>query len=93
VSIEAYVNNHPHHVGPNVAGELGAHSSTAITCGARTIIARDSAEVLVDHDPSCSRRRSASPPACPRRTQRLVGEIDDDRPAAREIEEIERLMR
>jgi Flp pilus assembly CpaE family ATPase len=37
--------------------------------------------------------RSARRLAHAARSGRLVGEIDDDRPAAREIEEIERLKR
>ena len=68
-------------------------------CGARTIIAREIAELLVDHDPpalgSTIGQRVGFADAA--RSGRLVGEIDDDGPAAREIAsltaEIERLMR
>ena len=68
-------------------------------CGARTIIARETVELLVDHDPpvpgSTIGRRVGFADAA--RSGRLVGEIDDDRPAASEIAsltaEIERLMR
>jgi chromosome partitioning protein len=68
-------------------------------CGARTIIARETAELLVDHDPpvlaSTIGQRVGFADAA--RSGRLVGEIDDDGPAAREIAaltaEIERLMR
>ena len=68
-------------------------------CGARTIIARETAELLVDHDPpvlgsTIGQRVSFADAA---RGGRLVGEIDDDGPAAGEIAsltaEIERLMR
>ena len=67
--------------------------------GARTIIARETAELLVDHDPpvlgSTIGQRVGFADAA--RSGRLVGEIDDDGPAAREIAaltaEIERLMR
>jgi chromosome partitioning protein len=68
-------------------------------CGARTIIARETVELLVDHDPpvlgSTIGQRVGFADAA--RSGRLVGEIDDDGPAAREIAslpaEIERLMR
>jgi len=68
-------------------------------CGARTIIARQIAELLVDHDPpvlgSTIGQRVGFADAA--RNGRLVGEINDDGPAAREIAsltaEIERLMR
>lgn len=68
-------------------------------CGARTIIARETAEMLVDHDPpvlaSTIGQRVGFPNAA--RIGRLVGEIDVDGPAAREIAdltaEIERLVR
>jgi chromosome partitioning protein len=68
-------------------------------CGARTIIARETAEQLVDHDPpvlasTIGQRVSFADAA---RSGRLVGEIDDDGRASREITslsaEIERLMR
>jgi len=70
-----------------------------LNCGARTIIAHDTAELLVDHDPpllaSTIGQRVGFADAA--RSGRLVGEIDDDRPAAREIAsltaKIERLMR
>ena len=68
-------------------------------CGARTVIARETAELLVDHDPpvlgSTIGQRVAFADAA--RSGRLVSEIADDGPAAREIAaltaEIERLMR
>jgi chromosome partitioning protein len=68
-------------------------------CGARTIIAHETAELLVDHDPpglgSAIGQRIGFANAA--RSGRLVGEINDDGPAAREIAsltaEIERLMR
>ena len=68
-------------------------------CGARTIIARETAELLVDDDPpvlgSTIGQRVGFADAA--RSGRLVGEIDDGGPAAREIAsltaEIERLMR
>jgi chromosome partitioning protein len=68
-------------------------------CGARTIIARETAELLADHDPpvlgSTIGQRVGFADAA--RSSRLVDEIDDDGPAAREIPsltaEIERLMR
>src|SRR5580693_9325606 len=68
-------------------------------CAARTVIARATAELLVDHDPpvlgSTIGRRVGFADAA--RNGRLVGEIDDDGPAAREIAsltaEIESLMR
>ena len=68
-------------------------------CGARTIIARETAELLIDHDPpalvSMIGQRVGFADAA--RSGRLVSEIDDDGPAAREIAsltaEIERLMR
>ena len=68
-------------------------------CGARTIIARETAELLVDHDPpvlgSTIGRRIGFANAA--RSGRLVGEIDAGGPANREIAsliaEIERLMR
>jgi chromosome partitioning protein len=68
-------------------------------CGARTIIARETAKLLVDHDPpllaSTIGRRIGFANAA--RSGLLVGEINDDGPAAREIAsltvDIERLMR
>ena len=68
-------------------------------CGARTIIARETAELPVDHDPpvlsSTIGQRVGFADAA--RSGRLVGEIDEHGPAAREIAslsaEIERLMR
>jgi chromosome partitioning protein len=67
--------------------------------GARTIIARETAELLVDLDPpalgSTKGQRVGFADAA--RSCRLVNEIDDDGPAARETAsltaEIERLMR
>jgi chromosome partitioning protein len=78
--------------------QLGAHF-VLNRCGARTIIAHETAELLVDHDPpglgSAIGQRIGSANAA--RSGRLVGEINDDGPAAREIAsltaEIERLMR
>jgi chromosome partitioning protein len=68
-------------------------------CGARTIITRETAELLVDHDPpvlaSTIGQRVGFADAA--RSGRLVSEIDDDGPAAHEITaltaEIERVMR
>jgi chromosome partitioning protein len=68
-------------------------------CGARTIIARETPELLVDHDPpvfaSTIGQRVGFADAA--RSGRLVDEIDDYGPAASEITaltaEIERLMR
>jgi chromosome partitioning protein len=68
-------------------------------CAARTIIARETAELLIDHDPpalasTIGQRVGFADAAC---SGRLIGEIGDDGPAAREIAsltaEIERLMR
>jgi chromosome partitioning protein len=68
-------------------------------CAARTVIARDTIELLADHDPlalttSVGQRVSFADAA---RSGHLVGEIDGDSPAAREIvalaAEIERLAR
>jgi chromosome partitioning protein len=78
--------------------QLGAHF-VLNRCGARTIIAHETAELLVDHDPpglgSAIGQRIGFANAA--RSGRLVGEINDDGPAAREIAsltaEIERLMR
>ena len=57
-----------------------------IRCGARTIIARETAELLVDHDPpvlgSTIGQRIGFADAA--RSGRLLDEIDDDGPAARE---------
>ena len=54
-------------------------------CGARTVIARETAETLADHDPPVLRTAIGQ----------LAFEIDDDGPAAREIAtlvtEIERI--
>lgn len=56
-------------------------------CGARTIIARETAETLADHDPpvlaSTIGQRVAF--ADTAQSGRLVSEVDDDSPAAREI--------
>ncbi|ODU53694.1 MAG: cobyrinic acid a,c-diamide synthase [Acetobacteraceae bacterium SCN 69-10] len=56
-------------------------------CGARTIIARETAETLADHDPpllvSTIGQRVAF--ADTARSGQLVSEIDEDSPAAREI--------
>ena len=68
-------------------------------CGARTIIARETAELLVDHDPpvlaATIGQRVAFADAA--RSGRLVSDLADDGRAAREIAaltaEVERLMR
>ena len=56
-------------------------------CGARTVIARETAETLADHDPSVLAatigQRVVFAEAA--QTGRLAGELDDDSPAAREI--------
>lgn len=56
-------------------------------CGARTIIARETAETLADHDPPllASRIGQRVAFADTAQTGRLVFEIDEDGPAAREI--------
>jgi chromosome partitioning protein len=56
-------------------------------CGARTVIARETAETLADHDPpllaaTIGQRVTFADTA---RTGRLVSDIDEDSPAAREI--------
>ena len=56
-------------------------------CGARTVIARATAETLADHDPpllaaTIGQRVTFADTA---RTGRLVSDIDEDSPAAREI--------
>jgi chromosome partitioning protein len=67
--------------------------------GARTIIARETAELLVDHDPPILALTIGQSVAFAdaARSGRLVSEIAGDGPAAREIAalavEIERLMR
>ena len=68
-------------------------------CGARTIIARETAELLIEHHPPVlvSTMGQCVGFADAARSGRLVGEIDDDGPAAREMAsltaDIERLMR
>lgn len=56
-------------------------------CGARTIIARETAETLADHDPpslaATIGQRVVFADAA--QSGRLASEIDDDSPAAREI--------
>lgn len=56
-------------------------------CGARTVLARETAETLADHDPpvlaSTIGQRIAFASAA--QSGRLVCELDDDTPAAREI--------
>jgi chromosome partitioning protein len=56
-------------------------------CGARTIIARDTAEALARHDPPLLAARIGQRIAFAdaARTGRLVSDIDDDSPAARQI--------
>jgi chromosome partitioning protein len=56
-------------------------------CGARTVIARETAETLADHDPpllaaTIGQRVAFADTA---RTGRLVSDLDEDSPAAREI--------
>ena len=59
----------------------------ALAPGARTVIARETAETLADHDPpvlaSTIGQRVAF--ADTAQSGRLVSEVDDDSPAAREI--------
>ncbi|TIQ75367.1 MAG: ParA family protein, partial [Mesorhizobium sp.] len=56
-------------------------------CGARTVIARETAETLADHDPpvlaTTIGQRVVFADAA--QSGRLASEIDDDSPAAREI--------
>jgi chromosome partitioning protein len=56
-------------------------------CGARTVIARETAETLADHDPpvlaSTIGQRVAFADAA--RSRRLVSEINEHSPGAREI--------
>ncbi len=56
-------------------------------CGARTIIARETAETLADHDPPLLASRIGQRVAFSdtAQTGRLVFEVDEDGPAAREI--------
>jgi len=56
-------------------------------CGARTVIARETAETLADHDPSVLAGTIGQRVVFAEAAQsgRLVGELDDDSPAAREI--------
>jgi len=56
-------------------------------CGARTVIARDTAEALVDHDPPLLRATIGQRVVFADAAQsgRLVFEIDDDSPASSEI--------
>jgi hypothetical protein len=56
-------------------------------CGARTVIARETAETLADHDPPCSPppSASASPSPTPRRPAAGLRTRTATRPAAREI--------
>jgi len=56
-------------------------------CGARTVIARETAETLADHDPPVLAARIGQRVAFADTAQsgRLVFEIDEDSPAAREI--------
>jgi chromosome partitioning protein len=56
-------------------------------CGARTVIARETAETLADHDPPLLRATIGQRVAFADAAQsgRLVSELDDDSPAAREI--------
>jgi len=67
-------------------------------CGARTVIARETAETLADHDPPvlASRIGQRVVFADAAQSGRLAPEIDADSPAAREIatltDEIERLL-
>jgi chromosome partitioning protein len=56
-------------------------------CAARTLIARATAELLVDHDPPALASRIGQQVgfADAARSGRLVGEVDENGPAAREI--------
>ncbi len=56
-------------------------------CGARTVIARETAETLADHDPPVLTARLGQRVAFADTAQsgRLVFEIDEDSPAAREV--------
>lgn len=56
-------------------------------CAARTLIARETAELLVDHDPPAlvSRIGQQVGFAEAARGGRLIGEVDENGPAAREI--------
>jgi len=56
-------------------------------CGARTVIARETAEVLADHDPPLLRATIGQRVVFADAAQsgRLVFEIDDDSPASGEI--------
>ena len=56
-------------------------------CGARTVIARETAETLADHDPPVLTARIGQRVAFADTAQsgRLVFEIDEDSPAAREV--------
>lgn len=66
-------------------------------CGVRTVLARETAETLADHDPpvlsSTIGQRIAFAAAA--QSGRLVSELDDDTPAAREVaalaDELDRL--
>ena len=66
-------------------------------CGARTVIARETAETLADHDPPVLATKIGQRVVFADAAQsgRLVSEIDTDSPAAREIaalaDEIERI--
>ncbi|MCM2449027.1 ParA family partition ATPase [Agrobacterium vitis] len=67
---------------PDLAARVVLHR-----CGARTVLARETAETLADHDPpalsSTIGQRIAFAAAA--QSGRLVCELDDDMPAAREI--------
>ncbi|MER8372349.1 ParA family partition ATPase [Mesorhizobium sp. M1406] len=56
-------------------------------CGARTVIARETAETLADHDPPVLQATVGQRVVFAQAAQsgRLAGEMDDDTPAAREI--------
>jgi chromosome partitioning protein len=56
-------------------------------CGARTVIARETAETLADHDPAVLSATIGQRVVFAEAAQsgQLAGEIDDDSPAAREI--------
>ena len=56
-------------------------------CGARTVLARETAETLADHDPSVLATTIGQRVAFAMSAQsgRLVGELDADGPAAREV--------
>ena len=84
----------PHRCAPRRAlravarAAAGRHRRRAQSaCGARTVIARETAETLADHDPPVLRTAIGQRViyADAAQSGRLAFEIDDDGPAAREI--------